>query len=413
MYDWANSGFATSVMAGFFPIFLKQYWSAGGDVSLSTFRLGNANGIAALIIVVIAPTLGAIADRRGGNKSFIAAFAALGILATAGLYFVGPGGWQTAVALYILGVVGFAGGNVFYNAMLIYIAPPGRWDIISARGFGLGYLGGGILFAIDVAMTLRPAWFGFAGTEMAVRVAFLTVAAWWALFLLPLMLFVREPRASRMPWGRAIGDGLSELRETFSRVRGLKHVWMFLLSYWLYIDGVNTIIAMAVDYGLSVGLDTSDLIIALLLTQFVSFPAAIVMGHVGAAIGPKRGIAITIVVFIIATVWAMFIHTAVDFYSIAALVGLAQGGIQSLSRSYYARLIPVEQETEFFGFYGIVGKASAVIGPFLVGWLALWTGNPRAAIGAIIVLFLAGGVLLFASRTPGRLPEPVQTGGAR
>jgi UMF1 family MFS transporter len=403
LYDWANSGFATSVMAGFFPIFLKEYWTSGGDAALSTFRLGNANGGAALVIAVLAPALGAIADRRGGNKTFVGLFALLGIVATAGLYFVNSGDWPRAVAFYVIGAVGFAGGNVFYNAMLMRIAPRHRWDIVSARGFALGYLGGGLLFALNVGMVLKPQWFGLADPQQAVRVAFLTVAVWWAIFALPLLVFVDEVRASDVRWGRAVGEGMRELRDTFRRVRRLKPVWTFLLAYWLYIDGVNTIIAMAVDYGLSVGLDANALIIALLLTQFVSFPSAIVFGRIGARYGARRGIAIAIAVFAGATFWAMFIRSAFDFYSIAVVIGLVQGGIQSLSRSYYARLIPAGLAAEFFGFYGVVGKASAVIGPFLVGWIALLTHNPRFAIGAIIFLFALGGAML------GTIPEPRQS----
>ncbi|HET7587863.1 MAG TPA: MFS transporter [Gammaproteobacteria bacterium] len=404
-YDWANSAFATSIMAGFFPVFLKQYWSSGSDAALSTFRLGNANGIAALVIVVLAPVLGAIADRRGGNKGFVGAFAILGALASAGLFFVGSGDWPAAIVLYVLGVVGLAGGNVFYNAMLVHVAPPERWDVVSARGFALGYLGGGLLFALNVAMALKPHWFGLADSQAAVRMTFLTVGAWWLLFALPLLLGVRESSASSVPWRRAVGDGLRELRATFRRVRRLRPVWLFLLAYWLYIDGANTITAMAVDYGLSVGLDSSDLIVALLVTQFVSFPAAIAFGRIGVAIGARRGLAIAIGIFIAATFWAMFMRTAADFYTVAVMVGLVQGGLQSLSRSYYARLIPAGRTAEFFGFYGIVGKMSAVVGPFLVGWISLLTHNPRLAVGAVIVLFAGGGILLFAAPVPRRVTQ--------
>ncbi|HET7306210.1 MAG TPA: MFS transporter [Gammaproteobacteria bacterium] len=395
LYDWANSAFATSVMAGFFPVFLKQYWS-NSDPALSTFRLGNANGLAALVILILAPVLGAIADRRGGNKSFVGAFAALGVLATAGLYFVDRGGWPAAISLYVAGMIGFAGANVFYNAMLVHIAPAERWDTLSARGYALGYLGGGLLFALNVAMALRPAWFGLADTAAAVRLGFLTTAAWWALFTLPLLLWVPEPAAARVPWFGAVHDSLRELRTTFRAVRRLRTVWLFLLAYWLYIDGVNTVIAMAVDYGLSRGLNASNLIAALLITQFVSFPSAIAFGRIGVAIGPRRAIGIGIVVYVAATIWAVFLQSALDFYTLAIIVGLVQGGVQSLSRSYYARLIPAGRSAEFFGFYGIVGKASAVIGPFLVGWVGLLTRSPQLSIASVIVLFAIGGSLLAA-----------------
>lgn len=381
-------------MAGFFPVFLKQYWSH--DAALSTFRLGNANAVAAVFIVLLAPVLGAMTDRRGGNKIMIAAFAMLGALAAAGLFFVGRGQWLVAVTLYVVGVVGFAGGNVFYNALLVQVAPPKRWDVVSARGFALGYLGGGLLFALNVAMVLKPSWFGLANAVMAVRVSFLTVAVWWLVFALPLFLGVHESKARQVSWALAARRGVASLRHTLRRVRGLKPVWVFLLAYWLYIDGANTIIAMAVDYGLSVGLGSNDLIIALLMTQFVAFPAAIVFGRIGLAIGARKGIGIAIVGYVTATIWAVFVTTAFDFYAIAVLVGLVQGGLQSLSRSYYARLIPAGETAEFFGFYGIVGKVSAVLGPFLVGWVSLLTHSPQASIAVVIVLFVAGGLLLLA-----------------
>lgn len=401
MYDWANSAFATSVMAGFFPIFLKQYWSAGADVSLSTFRLGTANALAALAIVVLAPALGAIADRRGGKRFFVAAFALLGIAATAGLYFVARGGWAAAIGLYVAAAVGFAGGNVFYNALLIHVAPESRWDIVSARGYALGYLGGGLLFAVNVLMVTRPGLFGLPDAAAAIRVAFLSVAVWWALFALPLLLGVSEPRGMAAGWRAAVAEGLRQLRATFAEVRKSRPVWLFLIAYWLYIDGVNTIIEMAVDYGLARGLDANDLIVALLITQFVGFPAAIAFGRLGTAIGARRGIIIAIGVYIAVTLWAMFLNTATDFYVLAGVIGLVQGGVQSLSRSYYARLIPAEKSAEFFGFFGIVSKGAAVLGPFLVGWIGLMTHSPQLSIAAIVVLLAAGAAALAAIPAPG------------
>ncbi|HET8552887.1 MAG TPA: MFS transporter, partial [Gammaproteobacteria bacterium] len=271
-----------------------------------------------------------------------------------------------------------------------------RWDTLSARGYALGYLGGGLLFALNVAMALRPGWFGLADTAAAVRLGFLTVAAWWALFTLPLLLWVPEPAAARVSWAGAVRDSFRELRTTFRAVRRLRAVWQFLLAYWLYIDGVNTVIAMAVDYGLSRGLNAGNLITALLITQFVSFPSAIAFGRIGVALGPRRAIGIGIAVYVAATIWAVFLQTAFDFYTLAIIVGLVQGGVQSLSRSYYARLIPAGRSAEFFGFYGIVGKASAVVGPFLVGWVGLLTHSPQVSIASVIVLFAIGGSLLAA-----------------
>jgi len=395
-YDWANSAFATTVMAGFFPVFFKDYWSGGADASTSTFRLGTANSLSSAIIVLLAPVLGAIADAARRSKSFLMFFSALGALATGLLYLVPQGAWLAAAALYVLASLGFMGGNVFYDALLVGVAEESRRDRASALGYALGYLGGGLLFAVQVAMTLKPALFGLSGPAIAVRISFLMVAVWWALFSVPLFVAVEEPRldARRPPPGRAMLSALIELKKTFHEVRTLRVAFLFLLAYWLYIDGVDTVIRMAVDYGMSIGLATKDLIAALLITQFVGFPAAIVFGRLGERLGAKRALFGAIFVYVIVTAWAAFMDSAREFYGLAAVVGLVQGGIQALSRSLYARLIPAQRANEFFGFYNMLGKFAAIIGPLLVGTVSLMTGSPRASMLAILILFVAGASLL-------------------
>jgi UMF1 family MFS transporter len=394
-YDWANSAFATTVIAGFFPVFFKQYWSPDTDVTLSTFRLGAANSFASLIIVALAPILGAIADRGGAKKKFLLFFAMMGIVMTGSLYFVAKGDWILAVLLYALGIIGFSGGNIFYDSLLISVSNSRKVDFVSAFGFAMGYLGGGILFAVNVAMTLRPEFFGLSGQNEAIRLSFVLVAIWWAVFSIPLFLFVKEPvtRDKSTGW-HAVASGFRQLRMTFVEIRRLRIVFLFLLGYWLYIDGVDTIVRMAVDYGLSLGFDAKKLIVALLITQFVGFPSAIAFGKIGEKFGPKTGILIGICVYIVVTIWAFFMKHEIEFYALAVSIGLVQGGVQSLSRSFFTRIIPINKAAEFFGFYNMLGKFAAVIGPILMGWIGVVFGDPRIGLLSIIVLFVSGAILL-------------------
>ncbi len=288
LYDWGNSAFATTVMAGFFPVFFKEFWSAGVDPSLSTFRLGLANSAASLIIALIAPLLGAVADRGSARKKLLIFFAFLGVAMTGALPLVAKGQWEFAAILYGVATLGFMGGNIFYDSLLVSIAKKERYDFISALGFSLGYLGGGILFAVNILMVTKPALFGLADAGEGVRLSFITVALWWALFTIPIALFVKEPEGEGLGAAKALRAGVSDLIKTARRIKALKPVFTFLIAYWLYIDGVDTIIRMAVDYGMSLGFEASSLMTALLLTQFIGFPAAIVFGKVGEKIGTKK-----------------------------------------------------------------------------------------------------------------------------
>jgi MFS transporter, UMF1 family len=397
-YDWANSAFATTVMAGFFPVFFKQYWNAGVEVTESTFRLGLTNGIAALVIALLAPVLGAIADRSSSRIRMLMTVTVLGCAATAGLALVGQGHWLAASALYLTASLGFWGGVVFNDSLLLHVAEPDEYDLVSGYGYALGYLGGGLLFALNVLMTMRPQMFGLADAAEAVRVSFVMVAAWWFLFALPCAFIVRERKsAPSVPPAEAVRQGLRQLAGTLRELRRYRHVVLFLAAYWLYIDGVNTVIKMAVDYGLSLGFDSSNLVAALLLTQFVAFPAALAFGWLGRRIGPRRGIFLALSVYVAATCYAYFIDEVRDFFVLAVVVGLVQGGIQSLSRSYFGRLVPEGKSSEFFGFYNMMGKFAAVLGPLLTGIVARVTGDPRLSILSIVLLFIAGGALLIVA----------------
>ena len=399
LYDWANSAFATTVLAGFFPAFFRQYWSLGADATVTTFRLGVANGVAGFVIALLAPLLGAIADRGGRRKRFLLAWSLLGIAATAGLYFAGEGQWGVAIVLFTLGTMGFNGGIVFYDALLLDVASPADYDRVSSFGYALGYLGGGVLFAINVLTVVKPGWFGLSGAAAAVQFSFLTVAAWWLLFLLPLVLFVPEAPAVRGAGERAtdgaLRAGFTELVATARRIAAHRGLVTFLVAYWLYIDAVNTVIKMAIDYGMALGLDTRLLLAALLLTQFVAFPAAVAFGRLGERIGARAGVLVGLSVYLGLTVYAYFLDTIVEFFVMAVIVGLVQGGVQSLSRSFFGRLVPAGKSAEFFGFYNMVGKFGTVLGPLLVGTVALVTGSSRASILSLSILFVAGGLLLW------------------
>lgn len=395
LYDWANSAFATTIMAGFFPVFFKQYWSAGAEVAVSTFRLGLANGISSFAIALMAPLLGAIADRGGARLRLLTLFTVLGIAATAGLYWVGRGDWPMAVVVYALASAGFAGGVAFYDSLLLDVADPPEFDRVSAYGYALGYVGGGLLFAVNVWMTLRPATFGLADAAAAVRLSFLTVAVWWAVFTVPILLFVHEQKpAVPRTLMTAARAGWHELGDTVHAIRRYRPLVWFLLAYWMYIDGVNTVIKMAVDYGLSLGFPQESLVAALLITQFVAFPAAFAFGWIGERLGACNGIFIAIAAYAGATIGAYRLDSTGDFYALAVLIGLVQGGIQSLSRSYFGSLVPPGKQGEFFGFYNMMGKFAAVLGPLLVGVTTLITGNPRDGILSLLVLFVGGAALL-------------------
>jgi UMF1 family MFS transporter len=398
-YDWANSAFACTVMAGFFPVFFKQFWNAGVPATESTFRLGLTSGIASLLVALMAPVLGAIADRSSSRLRLLLAFTVLGSVATLGLALVPQGEWQLAALLFLLASLGFWAGIVFNDSLLMHVAEPREFDLVSGFGYALGYLGGGLLFALNVVMTQRPEWFGLADATAAVRWSFVSVGLWWLLFALPCVLLVRERAGKgaargRIGWLEATRQGFGELASTFRDIRRYRPLLWFLAAYILYIDGVNTVIKMAVDYGLSLGFDQSHLVRALLLTQFVAFPAALAFGWLGSKIGARNGIFIALAVYVAATCYAYVLEEVRDFYLMAFVVGLVQGGVQSLSRSYYGRLVPQDKSSEFFGFYNMMGKASAILGPMLVGITAALTGDSRLSILSILVLFIAGGTLL-------------------
>lgn len=413
LYDWANSAFVTTVVAGFFPVFFKEYYSIGVDSATSTARLGLANSLAGLAVALLAPLLGAVADQGSFRKRFLLLFAGVGVAMTVSLYLIPQGSWALAGAVFALAVVGFSGANVFYDSLLPFVASEERRHYISSLGYALGYLGGGLLFAANVLMFLKPSLFGLDDGVQAVRVSFLTVGLWWAVFSIPLLLLVREPVSAIAGGLSIITGGFRRLAGTISSIRHRKPVFIFLLAYWCYIDGVDTIIRMAVDYGLSLGFPRSSLIIALLITQFVGFPSALAFGRLGSRIGAKRGIYLALAVYLLVTVWGAFMTRPHEFYVLAVVVGLVQGGVQALSRSFFAGLIPKERSAEFFGFYNMIGKFAVVLGPALMGGVALALRSAglsgslpaRFSIASVALFFIVGGIILSKVKEGGAISD--------
>jgi len=416
MYDWANSAFATTVMAGFFPIFFKQYWSYGTDVNMSTAQLGFGNSIASLFVALMAPLLGAIADKGSAKKKFLIFFAYLGVLMTASLFFIQKGEWAWAIFIYTMGIIGFSGANVFYDSLLPGVARKDNIDYISSLGFSMGYLGGGLLFLVNVLMTLMPQKFGLADAGEAVRYSFLSVAIWWGFFTLFTIFWVQEKKKKIESRSviNIVTEGFRQFAGTFKKIRHLKTIFLFLMAYWFYIDGVDTIIRMAVDYGLSLGFASNDLIVALLIVQFVGFPAALLFGKLGQSWGVRKSIFLAIGIYMLVTVWGTMMSSKNEFYILAVVIGLVQGGIQALSRSFYSRLIPADKPAEYYGFYNMLGKFAAIFGPVLMGIVGLLARRilmppaPTAAqieavgrlasrwsIGSVLILFIVGAVLFY------------------
>lgn len=395
LYDWANSAFATTVMAGFFPVFFTAYWASGASSEQGTFYLGFANSLGSLIVALLAPFLGAIADWGSYKKRLLAFFALLGSVMTASLYILSAGSWPLAVLFYSLGVVGFSGANTFYDALLPFVASEKKVDFVSSLGYSLGYIGGGLLFLVNVLMYLNPSWFGIASQESAIKISFVIVGIWWVVFTIPLLLLVKEEqREKELTLRQSIRKGLHVTTETIRSFRKLKTIALFLAAYWLYIDGVDTIIRMAVNYGSSLNFPSDSLIIALLITQFVAFPAALGYSAFGKRIGVRQALMVAIVAYIIIAILGFFMTKVLHFYLLAICIGLFQGGIQALSRSYYTRLIPKERSAEFFGFFNMLGKFAAIVGPALMGIVTLLTGSSRMGILSLIVLFVGGFLLL-------------------
>jgi UMF1 family MFS transporter len=390
---WANHAFITTVLVGLFPIFFDKYWAASLPGTTSTFFLGVTNSAASFLVMLTAPWLGALADQHGRKKRWFGVCTVLGALATALLAPIGAGHWILALVIFGIASLGFWAGSSFQDALIMQVAEPRESNRVSALGFALGYLGGGVLFLFNVQMVLHPAWFHLPNAAAATRIAFLDVAVWWLVFTLPMFWYVEEAPPT---------DALAGWRELLATVRAVlrdKPVLNFLFAYWLYIDGISTVQIMATDFGSKLGFSTATLIQALLLVQFIAFPFALLFGRLGDRIGTKRAIYLGLAVFVAVSVYAYFMRSEWQFYVLAGVFGTVQGGVQALSRSYFATLIPRERAGEYFGFYNMLAKFAAVLGPLVMGVVAITTGNQRLSILALTIFFVLGALLL--ARVPG------------
>ena len=410
LYDWANSAFATTVMAALYPPFFRSLATAAGvSESRATAYWGYTAALALLLVSLGAPVLGAIADFTGTRKRFLALFAGIGIAATAAATLNGDDTWLLAAALFVTANIGYAGANAFYESLLPSVAGPDELDRISARGYAFGYLGGGILLVINSMWVLKPELFGMPGTGFAVRASFFSVAVWWGVFSVPILRRVPEPPADHAPGltGNPIAAGFGRLVDTFRDIRRYRQLLLFLFAFWIYNDGVSTIIKMATAYGDEIGIDLGHMIIALVITQFVGFPCAILFGEMGVRIGTKRSILIGLAVYALICVLGFFMTTPLHFYLLAVMVGTVQGGTQALSRSLFASMVPRHKTAEFFGFFGASGKFAGIFGPLLFAIVSQLTGQSRLSIFALIAFFVVGALVLL------RLDEEAGAAAAR
>ncbi|MBO1004845.1 MFS transporter [Pseudogracilibacillus auburnensis] len=401
LYDWANSAFAIIVMTAVFPLFYKAAASnAGISDANSTAYLGYTIAIATFILAMLGPVLGTIADYKGFKKKFFLFFFIMGILSTGLLAFVPSDQWLLLLACYTLTAIGFHGANVFYDAFLVDVTTEERMNRISARGFGLGYIGSTIPFIISIAiivtsqMELIP-----VSTPMASRLAFVITAIWWAIFTIPMIKDVQQRYyIEREP--KPIISSFKRLGQTFKDIKQYRALFLFLLAYFFYIDGVGTIISMSTAYGTDLGISSQSLLIILFVTQVVAAPFAIIYGRLSDKYTGKKMLYVGITIYIFVCIYAFFLKTTFDFWILAMLVATSQGGIQALSRSYYAKLIPKEKANEFFGFYNIFGRFAAITGPVLLGLTAQITGHSKYGVFSLIILFIVGIIVL------SRVPEP-------
>ncbi len=413
MYDWANSAFAVVVLTAFFPVLFKLFWDSGAGIALNTARLGMGDSIAGLLVAVLSPFLGAVADAGKAKKAFLVFFMVLGVMMTGGIFFVGAGAWKTALVLFVLANIGFACGNLFYDALLVVVAGNKDMDFISSLGYATGYIGGGLLFGADVLLVLFWQRLGLQSQLQATRIGFAAVAVWWFLFSLPLIFLVREEKGMEaLKPVSVIIDGLKRLKATLKKIVKDRLLMLFIIAFWLYMDGVYTVITMSVNFGLSIGITAQTLILTILLVQFVAIPASIGFGYMAKVIGSGRSICIGIALYIVVCMTGFFIlRTAPQFITLACLVGMVQGGVQALSRSYFARIIPQEDSAEYFGFLNLISRFSIVLGPALVGSVTMLCRkagasdmiSSRCGMSSITILFICGGaLLLFAEKERGR-----------
>jgi UMF1 family MFS transporter len=399
MYDWANSAFQTTIIAAVFPIYYQKVAAAGQPEAAAMSRFAWATALAILIVAIIAPVLGAVADYAAVKKRLLAVFLAIGATATAAMYWIGRGDWQLALVLFVIGNIGVAGSIVFYESLLPHLVEDQDLDRVSTAGYAVGYMGGGALLAVNLMMIQKPGWFGIPDAGTATRLALASVAIWWVVFSIPLFRSVPEPVVRRETdespgGGNALLGGTKRLLETFHELRRYRDAFVFLLAFLLYNDGIQTMIRMATLYGTQIGLPESAMITALLMTQFIGIPCAFVFGMVASRIGARTAVFAGLGVYVLITVLGYFMSTGAHFFALAGLVGMVQGGTQALSRSLFASMIPRHKSSEFFAFFSVFERYAGVLGPAIFAFVVEHSGSGRSAILAVAVFFILGATIL-------------------
>jgi MFS transporter, UMF1 family len=398
MYDWANSAVQCTIITAVFPIYFASVAGADLPPAVATERFATATTLALVIVAVMAPILGAYADYAGAKKRLLAVFLAIGVSATAAMFFITRGEWQFAALLFIVVNIGVSASFVFYDSLLPHIAGPDEMDRVSSAGYALGYVGGGLLLAINLAWILKPALFGLGDAGVASRLSFLSVAVWWLVFSIPMFRRVPEPAVRPQNLhrdGSPIGASLRQLVVTLRDLRRYRQALLMLVAFLIYNDGVGTIIRMAGPYGKEIGLPENALITAFVMVQFVGIPFAFAFGWLAGRIGAKTSIFVALVVYVAISIVAYYMTTAWQFFLLSFLVATVQGGSQALSRSLFASMIPPEKSSEFFGFFGVFEKFAGIVGPALFAITVRATGSSRNAILSVIAFFVVGAALLW------------------
>ncbi|MDF2721336.1 MAG: transporter [Paenibacillus sp.] len=396
MYDWANSAFATTMMAAVLPIFYSDVAASTlANEQMATSYWGLTQSIAMLIVAVMTPILGAVADHSGFKVLFLRLFSYLGILASACFVFVGNGDYVLASFLFILGTIGFSGGNAFYDALLPDVAEPGKRDYISSKGFAFGYIGGGVLLVFNLLLIQKYSWFGLPDSLTGTYISFASVAVWWYVFSIPLFRRMKDKRTGTShTFSQYTAIGFSRVWNTFKRIKRYPELLKYLIAFWFFNDGISTIITMATIYGKEIGLGTTDLIAALVITQFVGIPFTLLFGKIAEKLGSKLSLYISLSIYVLIVIFGYFMTETWQFYALALVVGMVQGGSQSIARSIYSRLVPNDRPAEFFGFLSVSSKFSAIAGPFAFSVVGLATGSSRLGILALVVFFIVGIAML-------------------
>jgi UMF1 family MFS transporter len=401
-YDWANSAFQCTIITAVFPVYFSSVAAADLPPAVATERFATATTIALAIVALLAPVLGAYADVAGAKKRLLALFLGLGVLTTAMMVQIGRGDWWLAAVLFVLANIGVSGSFVFYDSLLPHIARPDEMDRVSSAGYAVGYLGGGLLLAVNLAWILQPGWFGLADAGVASRLSFLSVAVWWLVFAIPLFRHVPEPPVTtpRMAGVNPVVQSLRQLAGTLRELRQYRQAFLMLVAFLIYNDGIGTIIRMAGPYGQELGLPQESLILAFVMVQFVGIPFAYAFGRLADRIGAKPSIFIALVVYVLISLVGYYMTTVWQFFLLSFMVATVQGGSQALSRSLFATMIPKAKSSEFFGFFGVFEKFAGIIGPALFAATVRATGSSRNAILSVIAFFVIGAALLWMVDVP-------------